>query len=146
MVDNNDSKKVGYGKPPKHSQFAKGKSGNPKGRPKGSQNLATLLQKITRQRVSVTENGRSREISKAEAIFVQMVNKALRGDLGATHELRFWTQWLEESAKATAPPAVIHEDDQAVIAGIIERIQQVEKPLSVNSNDSDSVSSSSVEE
>jgi Family of unknown function (DUF5681) len=131
LADKKNSK-IGYGKPPKHTQFVKGKSGNPKGRPKGSQNLATLLEKIIRQRVTVTENGRSREMSKAEAIFIQMVNKALRGDLSATHELRFWSQWLEDSAKAAAPSPVLHDDDKAVMASIVERARQAENPPSNN--------------
>ena len=34
---------VGYGKPPLHTRFQKGKSGNPKGRPRGKKNMSTLL-------------------------------------------------------------------------------------------------------
>lgn len=91
---------VGYGKPPRRTQFVKGRSGNPKGRPKGSQNLATMLTKAGRQRVTVTENGRNRHITKFEAIMIQLVNKAASGDLNAARELRFWG-----TALAIAPMA-----------------------------------------
>ena len=51
----NDSYEIGYGKPPKHIQFKKGQSGNPKGRPKKPKNLAALIlktfgDKVIRQR------------------------------------------------------------------------------------------------
>jgi hypothetical protein len=70
---------VGYGKPPQHTRFKKGESGNPTGRPKGSKNLTTLLEKELKQRVVITENGRRRSITKQEAMVKHLVNKAVFG-------------------------------------------------------------------
>jgi hypothetical protein len=53
---------VGYGRPPKERQFAAGKSGNPKGRPKGSRTMGAMLQDILNQKIAVTENGKTRRI------------------------------------------------------------------------------------
>ena len=75
--------KVGYKKPPKHTQFKKGTSGNKAGRPKGSKNLATWFHKELNQRVPISENGRPRTISKMEAFIKQLVNRALSGDAKA---------------------------------------------------------------
>jgi Family of unknown function (DUF5681) len=74
---------VGYGKPPQHSRFVKGQSGNPKGRTKGRRNLSATLLAILNERVTVTENGRRRTISKLEAAFKQIVNRAAAGDVPA---------------------------------------------------------------
>ena len=52
------------GNPPKHTQFRKGTSGNPRGRPKGSKNLATYLMEAARDQASATVDGRTRTISK----------------------------------------------------------------------------------
>jgi hypothetical protein len=55
VAEFDDDYEVGYGKPPKETKFAQGKSGNPKGRPKGSKNIATLFMEIGRQPIRVTE-------------------------------------------------------------------------------------------
>jgi hypothetical protein len=74
---------VGYRKPPKQHQFPAGRSGNPKGRPKGAKNEATILREIMHQRMEIREGGRSRKISRLEALLLRCLEAALKGDLKA---------------------------------------------------------------
>lgn len=87
ITDDNDDYAIGYGHPPKHTQFQKGTSGNKKGRPKGSKNVATALHDELNARVFVTENGKRGTITKREAILKQVVNKAAGGDTRSTQIL-----------------------------------------------------------
>jgi hypothetical protein len=72
--------RVGRNRPPKESRFPKGKSGNPKGRPKGSRNLANVLDKELKKSVMLTENGVRRKVDKATAIVKRQLHEALEGD------------------------------------------------------------------
>ena len=74
---------VGDRRPPKHSQFKPGVSGNPKGRPKGSVNLRTRVTQQLRQTVAVTRNGRPVKMRKGDLIALQIVDAAAKGDLKA---------------------------------------------------------------
>ena len=74
---------VGDRRPPKHSQFKPGVSGNPKGRPKGSVNLRTQVTQQLRRTVTVTRNGRPVKMRKGELIALQIVDGAAKGDLKA---------------------------------------------------------------
>lgn len=71
---------IGYGKPPKNSQFKPGQSGNKKGRPKGSKNSYSIIKEILDQKITIKENGKEIRISKKAAIFVQFINKTIKGD------------------------------------------------------------------
>lgn len=75
-----DQQKVGPGKPPKHSQFKPGQSGNPTGRPKGSKNLATLLEKEMNRKITITENGKQKRITCAQAISRRLVTESVKGN------------------------------------------------------------------
>lgn len=66
---------VGYKKPPKHSRFQKGQSGNPKGRPKLP--IGISMKDI----LDGNQRGKNGEvISRREAYVIALVNEALRGN------------------------------------------------------------------
>lgn len=71
---------IGYRKPPKHSQFKPGKSGNPRGRPRGRKNLITTFHEIMHEKVPIREGGRLRKISKFEAVIRILWQRASGGD------------------------------------------------------------------
>src|SRR6266446_3029950 len=97
-TDRKSGYEVGYGKPPLHTRFQKGQSGNPRGRPRGSKNLTTLLIQALDQLVVVTENGKRRKIAKRELGVAQLVNKFAMADPHATRLLIGLLQEIERRA------------------------------------------------
>ena len=78
-----DDYDVGFGRPPKHTRFEKGRSGNSKGRPKGKKNLKTELEEELMERIVVREGGKARKVSKQRAILKGQAAKAAQGDTKA---------------------------------------------------------------
>ncbi|MDF1690600.1 MAG: DUF5681 domain-containing protein [Cycloclasticus sp.] len=79
--------KTGYKKPPKSGQFQPGKSGNPKGRPRKTKNLATDLQEELSAKITVVEGNKEQLISKQRALIKALSTKALKGDIRAMNTL-----------------------------------------------------------
>ncbi len=77
-MNDDETYEVGFGKPPRRTQFAKGKSGNPRGRPKGALNVATILERTLEEEVIITLNGRRRTVTKLQAAIIQLTDKARR--------------------------------------------------------------------
>lgn len=124
MIEPSNDNAVGYCIPPKHTQFKKGQSGNPKGRPKGSQNVFTVLQNAARQRVKVKDKNGSRTMTKLEATVTQLSNQAASGDPRAIRDFLFWLRSSMESNQNDLPQSVPQEIDKPVIASILKRLSQ----------------------
>src|SRR5215212_8551973 len=114
---------VGYGRPPRHSRFQKGQSGNPKGRPKGGRNFASELQEALDQTVLVREDGNVRRVSRRGAVILSLVAKALKGDVRAAG-LLLNAEQRSEASRQTVPDEALSADEAAVLDGLKARLQE----------------------
>ena len=89
MVKNEDTPDhgcdVGYGKPPRHSRFKLGQSGNRAGRKRRSRNRKTILTEIATREHWVDENGERKRRSTLELILLAVRNHAAAGNPKAIH-------------------------------------------------------------
>jgi hypothetical protein len=100
---------VGFGRPPKHTQFKKGRSGNPKGRPKCSKNVHALIRKILDTKVIAKGPGGSRSMTMQEAMIRQLFNKAANGDLKAIqHVIQLIKEVQEKEPYLNSPTFVVN--------------------------------------
>lgn len=110
---------VGYGKPPEHSRFKPGQSGNPNGRPKGSLNLAAALNRALKEKVVVVENGQRKSLTKLDVAIKGLVNRAVTGDAKAMQQMLALGPLvgIDTNTASTAMDA----NDAAVMADILAR-------------------------
>lgn len=110
---------VGYGHPPRAHQFKSGQSGNPKGRPKGVKNEATILYELLHRKIPIREGGRTRKITVLEAILLRFTEDSLKGNTKSAAFLlnRHGTLLSGEPQRPD-----ISEDDQEILEAFAQRL------------------------
>lgn len=130
-----DDYDVGYGKPPLHTRFQPGQTGNPQGRPKGSKNLKTDLLEELAETMRVTEGGRERRISKQRALIKAQVARGIKGNDRAAAKILDLTlrilgiEDLDDAAEK--PPS---QEEREVLEVLEARIR---RKLNMQTNSSD---------
>jgi len=125
MADDYDDYKVGPGRPPLHTRFRKGQSGNPGGR--SQKKLHALLADALNEPAFVTVDGERRKITKREAVVHQLVNKSATADLRATKMLFDMIKDVEQKASVTPPvpePRRLDAADMEVVQQLVDRIRR----------------------
>lgn len=113
---------VGNKRPPVHSRFRKGQSGNPRGRPKGSRNLKTDLLEELAEAITINEGGARRKITKQRAFVKATMAKAIQGDPRAGAQLiAMISRLVPPDANEPAPRTPLPDEDRAILDAYLAR-------------------------
>lgn len=120
-----DDYDVGYGKPPKHTQFKKGQSGNPKGRRKGARGLKTDLREELMEMLTITENGKTTKLTKQRLMIKQLFAKASKGDVRAAIKmLEMANALLGPEQEASDAEQELTPEDAEIIREALEMLRE----------------------
>ncbi|MEO0870493.1 MAG: DUF5681 domain-containing protein [Pseudomonadota bacterium] len=106
---------VGYGKPPREHRFQKGRSGNPKGRPKGRRNIMTEIREVLGQQIKMTSGGQAKQVSATTAILMKLVEKAGNGDLKAIEKVLSLGILVSETEESGDDESRLNSKDSDII-------------------------------
>lgn len=121
------SYEVGYKKPPKSGQFKPGQSGNPRGRPRGTKNLATDLQEELSAKIIVREGDNQETISKQRALVKALSARALQGDIRAINTLVRMIERTLPNEPDDSGDEYVSPKDESLMTAFLARHQRVEK-------------------
>ena len=116
---------VGKGRPPLHTRFKPGQSGNPRGRPKGIKNSKVLLANALNRKIPINEGGRRRTVSVLEAILMRFVSMGLKGDLKVIMALLGMEPAMPEPIKFSPETEATLNDPNAIAKVYANMVRQV---------------------
>jgi hypothetical protein len=112
---------VGYGRPPKHSRFAKGQSGNPRGRRKGSRSLKTDLDNALKETLTITVGGKKRRGTTQALAMYALAVKSATGDQRASKQLTDLVLTIFGPEDRRARGAKLSRNDEELLKRFLER-------------------------
>lgn len=118
-----DDYKIGYGKPPKKSQWKTGQSGNSKGRPKGSKNLKSYLSQELMEPVFVKEGGKTKTVTKQQAMVKGLVAAAMKGNVKACSKVIDLTAQLVPHLIELVMTTDLSAEDQKILVEYEKKIE-----------------------
>jgi hypothetical protein len=118
MNDDDETYRVGRGRPPLHTRFAPGKSGNPRGRPKGRKSSATILDELLSRKVPVGEGRNRRSMTMEEVMIRRICQKAANGELKYV-ELVLRLKQMQGGDEEQ--PAVPSAEDEQILARFLAK-------------------------
>ena len=127
---------VGYRKPPTHTRFKPGESGNPRGRPRGTKNLKTDLSEELGEKIEIREGDRSRKVSKQRALIKSQTNKAIKGDTRAAAFLgSLMMRLLDTGEGAPETEDELFDDELQILKAFEERTRSAREPRTSDGSD-----------
>jgi len=106
-------------------RFAKGRSGNPKGRPRRAPSVDEAMLEAVNQKAAVRQDGRQVRLTKAQLSAQQIANSGARGDLRAA-KLALELAQKSEARLAAVPaaPDVLGPGDREIAERFVERLRR----------------------
>lgn len=120
--DGND--KIGYGRPPRHSRFRPGQSGNPRGRPRGARGLRTDLQAELTSRMTIQINGKPVTATKQLLMVKTLTARAATGDIRATAKLIDLVLQVFGVEDRGGDKARLSPSDQSFVDRVLSRFEE----------------------
>src|SRR5262249_1469660 len=130
----NGNYSVGYGRPPVHTRFKPGQSGNPKGRTKNTLNLRNVVKQVLGEDMKIREPNGVRRMSALEAVVRTVRARAFKGDPKATQSLLLLARHCGMTEEEeTTTEQFVHSDLKAIIEDYFARYAD-EKAVSEGRN------------
>jgi replication-associated recombination protein RarA len=101
--------------------FRKGRSGNPKGRPRKDKTVSAAILKAMNETITATENGRRRRVRKVDAAAKQFANKGAAGDVRAGKIfLDMAARAEEQTASAPSTSIALTQSDTEILERFLD--------------------------
>jgi hypothetical protein len=134
-----DDEAVGYGRPPRHTRWKKGQSGNPSGRPKGARGLKTDLRAELISRMEISMNGKRVSGTKQQLMLRTLSARAAAGDVRATRILIDLVLQVFGPEDEERGPKLLSRTDQQILDELLGRAAPgatAPRPADTNTTDS----------
>ena len=115
------TRKVGYASPPEHTRWAKGQSGNIRGRPKGKINFAKDLAAELAETIQVSEGGKPKRITKQRALLKSLVTSGIKGDVRAAQLMMNWAAASTDQPEGQTALPPLGPEDLKLLKNYLER-------------------------